>query len=171
MEFVRTVKTPKDRGLARQPIQINKEWYVECYCGADMVLTMLPYPEYLRGCDIPNCISCATPRFKSDEGAFYSCVKDGCEGLHGAERNGRPMGVPSSPDCAKLRHYVHLELDSLWKGLNKHRGWGYGMLSKRMKLPIQQTHAALFDITQCKLTIKKLRQYKNYHGIKCEIPN
>jgi len=163
-------------GCGEWPEYINDTWHVLCTCGALMVPVLLPYPEYLRECDIPNCASCAGDRFGGKMGAFYSCTRDGCDGIHsanriGLHRVGKPMGTTGSMACQKLRHYVHIEFDHLWMHLKNTRAWGYRLLSKLMDLDVRDTHMAMFDIHQCKLAIRMLRQWKKTHKIPMALPS
>ena len=66
------------------------------------------------------------------------------------------------------RHTIHLYLDAIWKISSKDkkaRTAMYNWLSFQMNLPKEQTHAALFNRSQCKQAIKILKnKYIELYG-------
>ena len=71
-------------------------------------------------------------------------------------------------NLSHYRHTIHLYLDEIWKvGSNnkKARTAMYNWLSFQMNLPKEQTHAALFNRSQCKQAIKILKnKYIELYG-------
>lgn len=179
LKYVNGVKNSPNNGLMPPASYKDGKWNVTCYCGSPMMPVFLPFPEYNRDCDIPNCSSCATDRFSGKTGAFYSCARDGCDGLHSAHKTvtavgktivGKPMGRVAYPECQKLRHYAHIEFDHLWEYLGKSRAWGYRLLARMVKSPLAQAHMSEFGIHQCKLAIFNVRKYKIQRNIPLILP-
>ena len=66
------------------------------------------------------------------------------------------------------RHTIHLYLDEIWKissNTKKARTSMYNWLSVQMNLPKEQTHASLFNRSQCKQAIRILKnKYIQLYG-------
>ena len=174
-KYIKLVKGQPNNGLALTPYMDGDKWVVTCYCGSQMIPVLLPYPEYLRDCGMNNCDNCAVDRFHGKRGAFYSCSRDGCEGLHSANKTngwvGSPMGMPSSNECQILRHYAHIEFDHIWQGSNINRGKAYCLLARLLGLDMADTHISKFGISQCKLVIWNVREWKHNKGWPLKLPS
>ena len=65
-----------------------------------------------------------------------------------------PMGTLADKELRKWRSLVHRKFDPLWQsGVFSSRQAAYKWLSKAMKLPLERTHVAMFDIRQCQKAI------------------
>ena len=65
-----------------------------------------------------------------------------------------PMGTLADKELRKCRSLVHRKFDPLWQsGVFSSRQAAYKWLSKVMKLPLEKTHVAMFNIRQCQRAI------------------
>ncbi len=65
-----------------------------------------------------------------------------------------PMGTLADKELRKWRSLVHRKFDPLWRsGVFSNRQAAYKWLSKVMRLPLEKTHVAMFDIRQCQRAI------------------
>ena len=61
-----------------------------------------------------------------------------------------PMGTLADKELRKWRSLVHRKFDPLWQsGVFSSRQAAYKWLSKAMRLPLEKTHVAMFNIRQC----------------------
>ena len=66
----------------------------------------------------------------------------------------KPLGTLADKQLRKWRSFVHRKFDPLWQsGVFSSRQAAYKWLSKAMKLPLDKTHVAMFDIRQCQRAI------------------
>ena len=60
------------------------------------------------------------------------------------------LGTLADKDLRKWRSLAHRKFDPLWQsGIFPSRQAAYKWLSKAMRLPLEKTHVAMFDIRQC----------------------
>ena len=65
-----------------------------------------------------------------------------------------PMGTLADRELRKWRSLVHRKFDPLWQcGVFPSRQAAYKWLSKAMRLPLEKTHVAMFDIQKCQRAI------------------
>lgn len=65
-----------------------------------------------------------------------------------------PMGTLADKELRRWRSLVHRKFDPLWQsGVFSNRQAAYKWLSKAMKLPLERTHVAMFNIRQCQRAI------------------
>ncbi|WP_009630279.1 zinc-finger-containing protein [Synechocystis sp. PCC 7509] len=65
-----------------------------------------------------------------------------------------PLGTLADKDLRKWRRKTHRKFDPLWQsGVFPDRQAAYKWLSKAMRLPLERTHVAMFDIRQCQRAI------------------
>ncbi len=65
-----------------------------------------------------------------------------------------PMGTLADKELRRWRSLVHRKFDPLWQsGVFPSRQTAYKWLSKAMKLPLEKTHVAMFNIRQCQRAI------------------
>ena len=61
-----------------------------------------------------------------------------------------PLGTLANKELRKCRSLVHRKFDPLWQlGVFSSRQTAYKWLSKVMKLRLERTHVAMFEIRQC----------------------
>ncbi len=71
-----------------------------------------------------------------------------------------PMGTLADKELRKWRSLVHCKFDPLWQsGVFSSRQSAYKWLSKAMKLPLDKTHVAMFDIRQCQKAISLVKGF------------
>ena len=65
-----------------------------------------------------------------------------------------PMGTLANRELRRWRSLAHRKFDPLWQcGVFPSRQAAYKWLSKAMRLPLEKTHVAMFDIRQCQRAI------------------
>ena len=65
-----------------------------------------------------------------------------------------PLGTLANKELRKWRSLAHRKFDPLWQcGVFSNRQAAYKWLAKAMKLPLDRTHVAMFDIRQCQRAI------------------
>ncbi len=65
-----------------------------------------------------------------------------------------PMGTLADKELRRWRSLAHRKFDPLWQsGVFPNRQAAYKWLSKAMKLPLEKTHVAMFNIRQCQKVI------------------
>lgn len=109
----------------------------------------------------PECNSNMILR-NSKYGLFYGCINfPKCKSTHGAHNNsGEPLGIPGNEETRKFRIQAHGDFDNLWRKYGYTRKESYKLLQNIMALNSDQAHIAKFNISQCKLLIKKLKGFK-----------
>lgn len=64
------------------------------------------------------------------------------------------LGTLANKELRKWRSLAHRKFDPLWQsGVFSNRQAAYKWLSKAMKLPLERTHVAMFNIRQCQRAI------------------
>ena len=64
------------------------------------------------------------------------------------------LGTLANKELRRWRSSVHRKFDPLWQsGVFSSRQAAYKWLSKTMKLPLDKTHVAMFNIRQCQRAI------------------
>ncbi len=64
------------------------------------------------------------------------------------------LGTLANKELRKWRSLAHRKFDPLWQsGAFSNRQVAYKWLSKAMKLPLERTHVAMFNIRQCQRAI------------------
>ncbi len=72
----------------------------------------------------------------------------------------KPLGTLADRELRKWRSLAHRQFDPLWKlGVFKTRNAAYKWLSKAMKLPLRNTHIAMFNIRQCQRVIALVESF------------
>lgn len=65
-----------------------------------------------------------------------------------------PMGTLADKELRKWRSLAHRKFDPLWQSsVFPSRHAAYKWLSKAMRLPLDRTHVAMFDVRQCQKAI------------------
>lgn len=71
-----------------------------------------------------------------------------------------PMGTLADKELRHWRSLAHRKFDPLWQsGVFPSRQDAYKWLSKAMKLPLQRTHVAMFDLRQFQRAIALVKQF------------
>ena len=71
-----------------------------------------------------------------------------------------PMGTLANKELRRWRSLVHRKFDPLWQsGVFSSRQIAYKWLSKAMKLPLERTHVAMFDIRQCQMACSVIESF------------
>jgi ssDNA-binding Zn-finger/Zn-ribbon topoisomerase 1 len=101
-----------------------------------------------------KCPECGAPMAlkPSRFGLFYGCgdwAMSGCNGSHGAHKNGKPLGVPANVETKKLRMKAHEHFDKLWKAGKVNRSQAYGWLQRKMDMTPDQAHIGRFSSDDC----------------------
>ena len=66
----------------------------------------------------------------------------------------KPLGTLADQELRRWRSLVHRKFDPLWQsGVFSSRQAAYKWLSKVMKLSLERTHVAMFNIRQCQRAI------------------
>ncbi len=64
------------------------------------------------------------------------------------------LGTLANKELRRWRSLAHRKFDPLWQsGVFSSRQAAYKWLSKAMKLPLEKTHVAMFDIQKCQRAI------------------
>ncbi len=73
----------------------------------------------------------------------------------------KPLGTLADKELRRWRSLAHRQFDPLWQlGVFKTRDAAYKWLSKTMKLPLRNTHIAMFNIRQCQRAIACVEDFK-----------
>lgn len=105
--------------------------------------------------DCPNCYASHGGRMKlrhrrSDGAPFWGCERwPLCKATHGAHPDGKPLGVPGTPETKEARKRAHAAFDRLWSDGHMPRNAAYAWLSRAMGLPREKTHIGAFTSAQC----------------------
>ena len=66
----------------------------------------------------------------------------------------KPLGTLADKELRRWRSLAHCKFDPLWQsGVFSSRQAAYKWLSKAMKLPLEKTHVAMFNLRQCQRAI------------------
>jgi hypothetical protein len=77
-----------------------------------------------------------------------------CKGSHGADTNGKPLGIPADRATKQARIRAHAAFDAWWKAFGIRRKNAYLELRRYMRLRIEDCHIAMFDAAQCERVIR-----------------
>ncbi|WP_009631585.1 zinc-finger-containing protein [Synechocystis sp. PCC 7509] len=97
-------------------------------------------------------------------GFIYLCdAYPNCDARVGCHpRSIKPLGTLADKQLRKWRSLAHRKFDPLWQlGVFSSRQTAYKWLSKAMKLPLDKTHVAMFDIRQCQRAISLVESFVN----------
>ncbi len=83
----------------------------------------------------------------------------------------KPLGTLADKQLRRWRSLVHRKFDPLWQsGVFSSRQIAYKWLSKAMKLPLERTHVAMFDIRQCQKAIALVEGFiKSRRNVKTKV--
>ena len=70
-----------------------------------------------------------------------------------------PLGVPAGKETARKRIMIHKEIDRLIDEGYSREGV-YRLLSRKMGIPSQETHAGMFGLNECNEALKILTSVK-----------
>ncbi len=71
-----------------------------------------------------------------------------------------PMGTLADKELRRWRSLAHRKFDPLWQSeVFPSRQAAYKWLSKAMRLPLEKTHVAMFDIRQCQRAIALVESF------------
>jgi hypothetical protein len=81
-----------------------------------------------------------------------------------------PMGTLADRELRRWRSLAHRKFDPLWQsGVFSSRQAAYKWLSKAMRLPLERTHVAMFDIRQCQRAITLIEVFVNWRNVKTKV--
>jgi hypothetical protein len=82
------------------------------------------------------------------------------------------MGTLADKELRKCRNLVHRKFDPLWQsGVFSSRQTAYKWLSKVMRLPLEKTHVAMFNIRQCQRAITCIEVFtRSRQRIETKVP-
>ena len=81
-----------------------------------------------------------------------------------------PMGTLANKELRRWRSLAHRKFDPLWQsGVFSSRQAAYKWLSKVMRLPLEKTHVAMFDIRQCQRAITLIEVFVNRRNVKTKV--
>ncbi len=71
------------------------------------------------------------------------------------------LGTLANKELRRWRSLAHRKFDPLWQfGVFSSRQAAYKWLSKAMRLPLEKTHVAMFNIRQCQRAIASIEAFK-----------
>ena len=80
------------------------------------------------------------------------------------------LGTLANRDLRKWRSLAHRKFDPLWQlGVFSSRQAAYKWLSKALRLPLERTHVAMFDIPQCQRAITLIDVFVNRRNVKTTV--
>ena len=80
------------------------------------------------------------------------------------------LGTLANKELRRWRNLAHRKFDPLWQsGVFSSRQAAYKWLSKAMKLPLDKTHVAMFDIRQCQRAITFIEVFVNRRNVKTKV--
>jgi hypothetical protein len=80
------------------------------------------------------------------------------------------LGTLANKELRKYRSLVHRKFDPLWQsGVFPSRQAAYKWLSKVMRLPLERTHVAMFDVRQCQRAIALVDSFARAQRVKTKI--
>ena len=81
-----------------------------------------------------------------------------------------PMGTLANKELRGWRSLAHRKFDPLWQsGVFSNRQAAYKWLSKALRLPLERTHVAMFDIPQCQRAITLIDVFVNRRNVKTKV--
>ena len=82
------------------------------------------------------------------------------------------LGTLADKELRKWRSLVHRKFDPLWQfGVLPSRQTAYKWLSKVMRLPLEKTHVAMFNIRQCQRAIACIKVFtRSRQRIETKVP-
>ena len=81
-----------------------------------------------------------------------------------------PMGTLADKELRRWRSLAHRKFDPLWQsGVFSNRQAAYKWLSKALRLPLERTHVAMFDIPQCQRAITLIDVFVNRRNVKTKV--
>lgn len=111
-----------------------------------------------------NCPDCGAVLVLTDFRGkpVYRCIRasqTACQGSHGAQPDGRPMGIPAHWTVRAERKKAHRVFDLLWNGPGSRmsRGAAYHWLQGAMKMSEHDAHISRFDAAQCARVLALVR--------------
>lgn len=77
-----------------------------------------------------------------------------------------PLGTLADSDLRGWRNMAHRYFDPMWKGHNPpmSRAKAYRWLSRKMNLPGEKTHIAMFNKEQCRQVRVIVQEWRKKHG-------
>ena len=94
--------------------------------------------------------------FGCNYGFIYLCDSyPNCDARVGCHPGSiKPLGTLADKQLRRWRSLVHRKFDPLWQsGVFSSHQAAYKWLSKAMRLPLERTHVAMFNIRQCQRAI------------------
>lgn len=92
---------------------------------------------------------------RSDGSPFWGCERfPRCKATHGAHPDGKPLGVPGTPETKAARKRAHDAFDRLWTEGGMRRDGAYKWLADSMGLSAEAAHMGAFDAKQCELVVE-----------------
>lgn len=94
---------------------------------------------------------------------FYACLPCGAwVGTH--KKTGEPLGNLANKLVRNSRIRAHGWFDPIWKQGHMKRQDAYFWLSCRLKLSVEETHIANFDIETCDRVVKAVKDWWEANG-------
>ncbi len=91
---------------------------------------------------------------RSDGSPFWGCERFPlCKATHGAHPDGKPLGIPGTPEVKAARRRAHEAFDRLWKEGGMRRDGAYKWLADAMGLSAEAGHIGAFDVKQCERVV------------------
>lgn len=93
-------------------------------------------------------------------GLVWICERyPACDAFVGCHKGTEtPMGRLANRELRYWKKRAHAEFDPLWKKGPMRRGDAYYWLSQKLDIPVDKTHIGMFDIDQCKETVRVCRE-------------
>ncbi len=101
--------------------------------------------------------------FGCSYGFIYLCdAYPNCDARVGCHPSSiKPLGTLADKELRRWRSLAHRHFDPLWQsGVFSSRQSAYKWLSKAMRLPLDKTHVAMFDIQQCQKAISLVEGFR-----------
>jgi hypothetical protein len=88
---------------------------------------------------------------------FFSCSRwPDCNGTHGANPDGSPLGIPGDQATKDARHKAHLIFEEYCRAKKwPKRAW-YKFLQRTMGMDAEQAHIGRFSVEQCDELIHRI---------------
>jgi len=88
--------------------------------------------------------------------AYVGCHRHNPKhGFYGWE----PLGRLADKELRKEKTAAHRAFDQLWRGGVFSRAKAYRWLSRKMDLPVEETHIGMFDVDQCRQVVALVNQH------------
>lgn len=103
---------------------------------------------------------------------LYRCEgrrEKGCQGVHGARRNGLPLGIPGDRDTRQARKLAHAALEPLCRSGQLSKKEAYIWIQHVMSLPHQEAHIGYFSKEQCQILINLINA-RAFEGFSPPLP-